>query len=261
MSEASIEIRRLLPEPGAATVDEAISGLALADRAPPDRPYLVLNMVTSADGRATVDGRTRELGNPADQAIFHHLRTQVDAVMMGAGTLRVERYGRILRDPALREKRAREGFDGEPVACVVSGRLNLPSHLPLLQDPHTRVVVLTGADAELEGVEADVSYVREEEGEDGLPLGRALGRLRSEHGIRSVLCEGGPHLNSFLLREGLVDELFLSHSPLLAGPAEDLTIVEGEPLEAPVDLELVWLYEHEGHLFARYRVCEESPSG
>lgn len=254
MAEGAVTLRRLLPDPATVSVDEAISGLGLAALAPAERPYLVLNMVSTADGKATIDGRTGELGNQADQAIFHHLRTQVDAVMMGAGTLRIERYGRILRDPALREKRAREGFDGEPIACVVSGRLNLPSHLPLFQDEHTRCIVLTASPAEIEGAEARVDYVRAEADDGELRLAPLLARLRAEHGVRSILCEGGPHLNTALLREGLVDELFLSLAPVIAGASDDLTIVEGEPLPRPVELDLAWLFEQGEHLFARYRV-------
>ena len=254
MADDALTLRRLLPDPASVSVDEAISGLDLAALAPADRPYLVLNMVSAVDGKATIDGRTGELGNEADKAIFHHLRTQADAVMMGAGTLRVERYGRILRDPALREKREREGFEGEPLACVVSGRLNLPSHLPLFQDEHTHCVVMTAAEAEIEGAQARVDYLRGESGDGELRLASLLPRLRSEHGVRSILCEGGPHLHTALLREGLVDELFLSLAPVIAGASDDLTIVEGEGLERPVELELVWLFEQGEHLFARYRV-------
>ena len=78
-------------------------------------------------------------------------------------------------------------------------------------------------------------------------------RLREEHGVRSVLCEGGPTLNSHLLAAGLVDELFLTLNPKLAGGAAALTIVAGRELE-PAELELVSLAEGEGDLFTRWRV-------
>lgn len=70
--------------------------------------------------------------------------------------------------------------------------------------------------------------------------------------MRSIVCEGGPTLNGELLAAGLVDELFLSLSPLLLGGRDPLTIVEGTG--ALTKLELRWLVEHESFLHARYRV-------
>ena len=245
-------LRRILPEHAELTPTEAIAGLGLGGRAPPERPYLVLNMVATADGKAALGGRTKGLSGPTDRRVFRELRTQADAVMVGAGTARTERYGPLVRDPALREKRRREGLAPDPLACLVSGRLDLPGDLPLLRDPDSRVVVLTASRAALPEVPARVEYLRE----PGAPLhvSSLLGRLRGELGVRSVLCEGGPTLNASLLREGLVDELFLTLSPMLIGGARGLTIVAGEPLPAPVELELLWLLESGGHLFLRLRV-------
>ncbi len=90
-----------------------------------NRPYVVLNMVSTADGRATLDGRSGPISDPADRALFHALRTAVDAVMAGAATVRVERYGRIIPDASRRARRVERGLSAEPLACIVSGRLSL----------------------------------------------------------------------------------------------------------------------------------------
>ncbi len=76
---------------------------------------------------------------------------------------------------------------------------------------------------------------------------------------RTLLCEGGPHLNAELLSAGLVDELFLSVSPLLAGEdsAQErppLRILAGSDFDPPLALELLSVLEHDSHLFLRYRV-------
>ena len=248
---ASLRLRRVLPGHAAVSADQAISGLRLGELAPPGRPYVVLDMVASADGKAALEGRTKGLSGPADRQVFHHLRTQADAVMVGAGTLRAERYGRMVRDPPLREKRRREGLAPDPLACLVSGRLDLPHDLPLLADPASRVVVLTASSASLPDAAAGVEYLRG--AGRVLDLGPLVGRLRDEFGVRSILCEGGPTLNSSLLREGLVDELFLTVSPMLVG-GDAITIVAGEGLPAPVGLELISLLESGSHLFLRLRV-------
>ena len=132
---------------------------------------------------------------------------------------------------------------------MASGRLNLPAEAKLLSEAGQRVVIVTGSEEELPGVAAAVDYLRVG---DDLPL--VLARLREDYGVRSVLCEGGPTLNSHLLAAGLVDELFLSLSPQITGGTGAPTIVEGKPLMQPREASLVWLYEASGDLFGRWRI-------
>ena len=239
----------LYPDRRRTSPEELAAGLRLSELAPPDRPYLVLNMVSSLDGKATIDWRTRGLSTELDRQLFHHLRTQADAVMVGAGTARVERYGRMAKSDELRDKREREGLARDPLAVVVSGRLDLPADLPLLGEPEQRVLIATASDAVLPGLGDQVGYLRVG---DDLPV--LMARLREEHGIRSVVCEGGPTLNSYLLAAGLVDELFLTLNPKIAGGAAALTIVAGRDLVEPVELSLVSVAEGGGDLFTRWRV-------
>ena len=245
-------LHRIHPDPAAIAPEEAIAGLGWGELAPADRPHVALNMVSSADGKAAVEGRTRAISSETDRAIFHNLRTQADAVMTGAGTIRTERYGPIVKNDELRAKRQREGVAPDPLAVIVSGRLHLPVDVPLLQDPGSHVVILTQSDDELSGHRANVEYLRSERGPfDIRPL---MGRLREEFGVRSVLCEGGPTLNASLLPYGLVDELFLTIAPSLAGGEDALTIVAGAPLPELVELELVWAMEDGSELYLRYRL-------
>ena len=241
-------------EPSGAPEDAAqvASGLASDGGDLDDRPHVALNMVSTTDGRATIDGRAGPIGNEADRRLFHRLRTRVDAVMAGARTVALERYGRLVRDPDLREERRRVGLEPDPLAVIVSGRLDLPADVPLLQDEDSRVVIVTGSDGELGGCRARVEYLRFEGGT--LELAPALRRLRQEYGIRSVLCEGGPGLNSTLLREGVVDELFLSLAAKLVGGPDALTIVSGLPMSGAAELELVSARLADSDLFLRYRV-------
>jgi riboflavin biosynthesis pyrimidine reductase len=163
--------------------------------------------------------------------------------------VRVEGYGPIVRDPALRELRTARGEPPQPLGVIVSHTLKLDPELPLLADADSRVVLLTSDPrAELPPTSAAVSYVRA----DGLPA--QLRELRERHDVRSIVCEGGPMLAGSLLADGLVDELFLSISPLLLGGPEPLTIVTGPPMASA--LELRSLLEHESHLYARYVATE-----
>ncbi|HEV2874087.1 MAG TPA: dihydrofolate reductase family protein [Thermoleophilaceae bacterium] len=242
----------LYPEHGDTSPEQLASGLRLGDMPRPERPYLVVNMVSSLDGKATIDWRTRGLSTELDRQLFHHLRTQADAVMVGAGTVRIERYGRMAKSDELRDKREREGLSRDPLAVIVSARLDLSADLPLLNEPEQRVLIATGSDATLPGLGEQVEYARVG---DDLPL--LMARLREQHGVRSVLCEGGPTLNSHLLAAGLVDELFLTLNPKLAGGAAALTIVAGRELVEPAELELVSVAEGGGDLFTRWRVVQK----
>lgn len=250
-NEPPVALRRLLPESGEMTADELAGALRFGELAPAERPYVVLNMVATADGRASVSGRTAPLSSVPDRQLFHALRTTVDAVMVGAGTVRTERYGRLVRDAARREQRSAAGLDPDPLAIVVSASLALAPDIPLLQAPEQRVVAITASDGVIDGCAAQVEYVRS----SPVQLAEALARVRTEYGVRSILCEGGPHLNASLLLAGLVDELFLTTVPMLAGGAGALTIVGDAPLREPLALELVWLLESAGELYARYALA------
>ncbi len=262
-SEALARFERLLPPAAAANARAIVDGLELAERAQArapddrDRPYLILNMVSTLDGRASVGGRSGPIGNRADRELFHALRAGVDAVMAGAGTVRVERYGRIIADEHVRRERVELGLSAEPLACVVSGRLSLPPDIPLLDEPQAHVVIVTSSSAGLPQTAAQVQYVRAaRDGELDLPL--AMRELRERFDVRTLLCEGGPHLNTQLLLAGVVDELFLSLAPKLAGgedaTGEALRILAGAAFAAPAELELLGVLENESHLFLRYAV-------
>jgi riboflavin-specific deaminase-like protein len=294
----AIALNRLLPPASPATVAEIVAELGLAERsgtassgaerarptsasaerARPDsasagsrpastgaersRPYVLLNMVATLDGHATLDGRSGPISDAADRALFHGLRSLVDAVMAGAGTVRTERYGPIVRDPDTRRTRREHGLREQPLACVVSAGLSFPPDLPLLDDPDSEVAFLTPSDASLPETAAHVQYVRARREDGSLDLPTALSELHDRLHINTLLCEGGPHLNAELLSAGLVDELFLSLAPLLAGedPADEhaaLRIVAGADFDPPLALELLAVLEHDSHLFLRYRVASE----
>jgi riboflavin biosynthesis pyrimidine reductase len=225
---AAVELRRLFPDQATVTVDEAASGLGFSERAPVDRPFIAVNMVSTADGKATLAGRTAPMSAPVDRELFHHLRTQADGILVGAGTVRIERYGRVTKTAELQAKREREGLRADALAVIVTRSGDLPEDLPVLAQAPESVRLIPD-------------------------LAVGLAELRAE-GVRSLLCEGGPHLNSTLFGEGLVDELFLTIAPTIAGAGESLTIVEGQALPEAVEVELVTVHEADGHLFMRYRV-------
>jgi riboflavin-specific deaminase-like protein len=244
-----VTLNRLYPRPGEISLEDLVAQLDLNSRATRERPYVVANMVSSLDGRAAFDGQTRGLSSDTDRRLFHLLRAAGDALLVGAGTVREERYGVAVKNDELRDRREAHGLDREQPTVVVSSRLMLPSDLPLLQAADAPVIVATAAEHDLEGVEAAVKYER-----TGDDLRLLLARLRGEHGIRSLVCEGGPTLLSYLIAAGLVDELFLSIAPKIVGGGDEPQITTGRELLQPAGAELVWVCEAEGELFTRWRL-------
>src|SRR5215207_8595966 len=113
--------RRLLPDAADGLTAEQLAA-EVPGEAPSDRPFVLLNMIATADGRATIAGRTGPIANRADHELFHALRGRVDAVMVGAETVRVEGYGPM-----------------EPLAVVVSRSVVLPVDRGLLAVEGNRV--------------------------------------------------------------------------------------------------------------------------
>jgi riboflavin biosynthesis pyrimidine reductase len=242
-------MRRLLPDPGPIDVREAIPGLRLRDHAPAHRPYVIANFVASADGRASVDGGSTGLGSDGDKLIFRTLRACADAVLTGGGTMGAEHYGRLVRDPDAVALRARLGLAEQPLAVTVTRRGTLPREIPLLDDPGSHLVVYTGGPLELGNVAAQVTVEQRDPPE--LTMTRVLADLRARHGVRLLLCEGGPTLFSGLVAEGVADELFLTLAPLLAG-GDGGSVTDGLQPDTPGDLRLHWVLEQDGALFLRY---------
>jgi riboflavin biosynthesis pyrimidine reductase len=191
-------------------------------------------MVSTVDGAvAGADGRSGSINNSVDKRVFHLLRDQADAVVVGAGTARTEGYG-VARTPLV----------------VVSGSGTVPEGLR--DAPQGTVLLATtssapGRDASRELLGA----------ENVLVLGRAavdLALLRTEladRGLENLVGEGGPSLLGAMLAAGVVDELCTTTVPVLVGGAQG-RITAGPDLGVPMRLGL--LLEEEGTLLARWLV-------
>ena len=228
---------------------EWLAELRPHERAPADRPFVFLNMVASTDGRAAIEGRAHALGSETDTLLLTELRTLADAVLIGSGTLRAEGYARLVGNPERVARREAAGRAPTPAAVLLSRSLDLPWDAGLFAAADQPVLVYTEADAEPPATAAPLEVIRLAK----CTPAAALRDLRAR-GIRALLCEGGPTLNRALLADGVVDELFLTLSPLLVGNADAPRIVEGEDLPRPLPLALVWVLHHDDELYLRYHL-------
>lgn len=242
-------MHRLYPDPAPVDPVELISQ-ALHGVAHGERPYVVANFVSSVDGRATVDGGSTALGDDGDKQIFRTLRGCADAVLVGTGTLEAEHYGTLSRHPTVVALRKRLGLPAQPPLVTITGSGRLPE-IPLLDDPAATLIVYSGADIEPTDVGATVKVERRAPGD--LSLREVLADLSANHGVRLLLCEGGPSLFGSLLAGRLCDELFLTLAPVLAG-GDGLAITGSMRISEPERIRRLWTLAEGESLYLRYAI-------
>jgi riboflavin biosynthesis pyrimidine reductase len=250
-------VRQVYPG-GSAVDDAALAALyGYPDLGAPPARWVRANMVTSLDGAATVDGRSGGLSNEADQQVFALLRAHADVILVGAGTARAERYGPVRPESeGLRWAWLREGRPPSPPIAIVTRALDLDLGSELFADapPHARTIVITTESA---APDRRAAAARTSEvivaGEASVDLKAAVDSL-AERGHQRISCEGGPHLLAQIAAAGLLDELCLTISPLLAGPGADRIVTAWLPMPGGgvLPFTLAHALEDEGHLLCRY---------
>ena len=210
------------------------------------RPRVAVNYAVTADGAVSLeDGKSGGIGDDGDLAVFKALRDRVDAVLAGTSTVAVEGYHRIIRDPVRQEQRVARGLAPNPLAVLISRSGVLPLEAPMLNDADQEIVafVPTGTPqcSALNVEQVELASVTPTE---------ALEHL-GRRGVKSVRCEGGPKLVAALAAEDLIDDLFVTIAPILAGGGA-MGISNGPSLQSPAQLTLSHMAERNGSLFVRW---------
>ena len=210
-------MRRLYPTPGGLTGAAELEDEYLL----PAARHVRANFVTSLDGMVELGGRSSPLGGPADREAFMAMRAVADVILVGAGTVRQEKYGPVRLDATVQERRR---------------------------------AITTAAAAE---ARTDLAAVAELVvcGDQFVDLQLALDEL-STRGLQRVLCEGGPTLFRTLVTAGLLDELCLTTSARLVGPGHR-GLLGDQPLTEPASLTLAGVLEGD-ELLSRYALGAQS---
>src|SRR5580700_4312842 len=200
---------------------------------PEDRPWIYTNFVQSLDGITTLLGAHASGGeisqSSADRWLMDLLRAHADGLLMGMNTLREEQRlrgpesrGIIFRvaDPALQELRRKLGKARERNIFVTSAAdLDLSRHKVFDGDIVDAAILTSPNGAErlrAQGTHPNVVVIAAGE-KDRFDLPRGISKLREELGVEHLLCEGGPTLYGNLARADLVDEKFMTVSPVEVG--------------------------------------------
>jgi riboflavin biosynthesis pyrimidine reductase len=216
-------------------VERAWAGLTAQRPFPPpgDEECVALNMVTSVDGRTAIDGRVGALTGPVDQGVLRRLRASADAVLVGASTVRAEGYGSLLGA-------------GQPLLAIVTRSVAFAPDAPFLSDTASPLVLLTTGEHELPRGRREIHAI------EASDLKAALDMLRAEHGVRTIVCEGGASLAASLFDQGLIDEVFVTLAPMLVRDDDQPTIARGAGAIQP--LRLIGHAAEASFVFSRYEV-------
>ena len=231
------------PHPRDVALPDVYLDLALPSGAD-GRPYLFVNMVQTLDGQAVLRGTAYSIGTDVDHYLLRQLRSNADAVLSGAGTVRKDDVI-ITTHRHLRERRVQRGQPGNPLSVVVTATCTFSDDVlaqkKFFQRSDLHRLILTTRRAAPEdvtrvrarGVEVEMIGT-DESGE--VDLRSALAYLHEGRGVERLLCEGGPTLNVSLARGGLLDELFLTTTLRLAGDPREPRIVSAPVTDRPLHL-------------------------
>jgi riboflavin-specific deaminase-like protein len=245
---------RLYPLPAREILAEAIyEDLELPPKEwqDPSRPYVVINMVSSVDGKAAIEGKASGIGDQIDRRAMRNLRSKADAVMIGANTLRAEKVSLGL-----------DQSGPQPMAVILTETGDIPLESKLVGFSRQQVLVVAPQRAaeRFSGRARVLAAATTPSG--GIDLGKVLRILRADYSVAALLVEGGPVLSHALISQCLADALCLTLAPkLIGGPSDQApTILKGQLLSAKdcSSLELLCIYLAGSELFLRYSL---SPIG
>ncbi|MEO8286859.1 MAG: dihydrofolate reductase family protein [Chloroflexota bacterium] len=205
-----------------------------------DRPFVILNTAVTADGKIdTIARQGAVISSASDWERVDRLRAESDAIMVGGRTLLGEDPRLLVKSPSLREERLARGLEENPIKVGILTKIDDPADGPTLHvgsrfvtaGPARRVIFTSGLSSaeQIErlrklGVEVLVA------GERRVDLAEALRRLVSM-GVKKLLVEGGSTLNAELLRQRLIDEIYLYVAPLIFEGASAPTLADGPGLQ------------------------------
>ena len=204
-----------------------------------DKPYVYSNFAASRDGRVSYNepglcnaGLVTD-SHPHDRWLMGLLRARADAVMIGDSTIKLD-PGHIwtaefiwrAEAAAFNALRAAEGRSAQPLLVIISYDCTIPADEPCINQPDVQVLLVTTSVGHERGLQLkstsraakmDVLNL----GDTWVDLAKLTRLLRSDYGVKTLLCEGGPRVMGGMLQAGMIDEEFLTYCPKIVGAAPD----------------------------------------
>lgn len=185
---------------------------------------VIANFAMTVDGKVTTrTGSPTTFTSPADKRRLREIRSLGDAVLAGASTVKADSMTMGLSDSGLRKKRAAEGLPEEPLRVIVSNSGRIAKSWKVFTNDRTRLLLFGPEGAQFPArLPAFCSVVRQKDAQ--LSLRGVLSTLATDHGCRTVVCEGGPRVFAALLADDLIDKLYLTIVPAVFGGKQAFTL-------------------------------------
>ncbi len=223
-----------------------------------DRPRVSVNFAITWDGRISTRNRTpSDFSSKTDKRRLLEIRSQADAVLVGATTVAADRMTMGLPDAALRQARVERGQAPYPLRVLLSNSGRIDPAMRIFEADFSPIVIFSThrMPSHVGAALTPKADLRLHPGKT-VDLKEMLRTLRHDFGVRSVDCEGGGRIFHALLVEDLVDEIHLTLCPRVFGGAKapTLTGVTGTFLPASVRCTLKETAVEAGECFLRYEV-------
>lgn len=194
------------------------------------KPYVILNAAMTLDGKIATRTGSSEISGPEDLERVHEIRKEVDAIMVGIGTV-------LADDPRLTVHKINAKKEDNPIRVVVDNKARTPIDFRILNDDAETVIAVSSLcdennpDCDMEAVarakeiskKADVFYSSKE----SVDLVEFMEYLSSK-GIETLMLEGGSTLNFSMIKENLIDEVKICIAPMIVGGKDSKTFFDGE---------------------------------
>ncbi len=223
------------------------------------RPFVTANFALTWDGRiSTRKGTPSDFSSPRDKRRLIEIRAECDAILASAKTISADNMTMGLPDPALRRARLQRGQSEYPLRVLLTNSGRIDPTLQIFTKDFSRILIFstTRMPARTRAALADRADLWLHESST-VNLPAMLATLRSDYGVKRLVCEGGAQVFRSLLTAGLVDELHVTLAPRIFGgrTAPTLTSTAGNFLPKSVALKLRATEVVDGECFLRYRVA------
>jgi len=204
------------------------------------KPFVFINIAASVDGKISNEQRRQiRISSNEDLRRVDRLRAESDAIMVGIGTVLSDDPKLTVKSEELRLERIKRGLSENPIRVIVDSKCRIPLNAKVLNG-EAKTIVAVSRQANKNKVK-----VLMERGVEVVEFGKKLVDLRElmnylyNIGVRKVMVEGGATLNYSLLKEKLVDEIYVYYGNIIIGGQNSPTIVDGQSFNPPINLELI----------------------
>jgi 5-amino-6-(5-phosphoribosylamino)uracil reductase len=185
----------------------------------PDRPYTLLSCSVSIDGYIGNAASRLLLSNDADFERVDAVRASCDAILVGAGTVRIDNPRLLVRSQARRDERASRGLPVSPMKVTVTGRAQLDARADFFTVGDAEKIVYCASPVVADARKRLEPLATVVDGGRTVQM-RTLSTDLAARGVERLMVEGGATVHTQFLTEDLVDELQLTVAPIFVGDSE-----------------------------------------